>query len=81
MGAELQPTELLGSVVIPDTWERKAAIHVADRVAANYPHQLDDTDPVSAGRSIAYDRRVRADLLELLQALGLATDQNSKDQS
>lgn len=55
------------------TEERAAAIRVADHVAGQYPHPLDDTDPVSAGRSVAYDRRARADLLELLDALGIAT--------
>ena len=45
--------------------------HVADRVAVDYPHPLDKTDPVNAGRSIAYDPRARNDLIDLLNALGL----------
>jgi hypothetical protein len=59
------------------TEERAAAIRVADHVAAKYPHPLDDTDPVSAGRSVAYDRRACADLLKLLDALGIDTDQTT----
>jgi hypothetical protein len=59
------------------TEARSAAIRVADHVAGQYPHPLDDTDPVSAGRSVAYDRRARADLLGLLDALGITTDQTT----
>lgn len=53
---------------------RAAAVRIADHVAGQYPHPLDDTDPVSAGRTTAYDRRARADLLELLDQLGINTN-------
>lgn len=50
---------------------RAAAVHVADRVAAEHPHPLDDLMPKLAGRGIAYDPAVRGQVRELLDILGL----------
>lgn len=49
---------------------RRAAVHVADQVAAEHPHPDDDRNPRRAGQAIAYDPAVREDLLELLDAIG-----------
>jgi hypothetical protein len=57
---------------------RAAAINVADRIATEYPHDLDDVMPKLAGRTVAYDRRARRDLLELLDVLGITPDQIRK---
>lgn len=59
---------------------RAAAVHVADRVAAEHPHPLDDQMPKLAGRTIAKDPAVRGDLLELLDVLGL-TNQTTRGKS
>lgn len=54
------------------TQTRAAAINVADHVARDYPHPPGNgDDDVNAGRRLAYNPTVRADLLELLDALGL----------
>lgn len=53
---------------------RKAAVHVADRVAAEHPHALDDDMPKLAGRLTGRDPVVAAGLRELLAALGLLPD-------
>jgi len=74
MGLQPQPVETHGRTDTSDTQKRAAAINVADRVAADYPHLLDTDDPANAGRSIAYDRRARADLIDLLNQLGLSPD-------
>lgn len=50
---------------------RRAAVHVADRIAAENPHPLDDGYPALAGQAIACDPAVRQDLGELLDLLGL----------
>lgn len=50
---------------------RRAAVHVADRVAAENPHPDDDRNPTLAGQAIARDPAVRQDLGELLDLLGL----------
>lgn len=49
---------------------RKLAVHCADRIAAEHPHELDQLMPKLAGRLIAQDPTARADLLELLDAIG-----------
>ncbi|MER8004826.1 hypothetical protein [Streptomyces sp. NPDC094149] len=51
--------------------QRKASVHVADRIAAEHPHPLDDQMPKLAGRLIGRDPVVAAGVLELLEALGL----------
>jgi hypothetical protein len=50
---------------------RRAAVHVADRIAGEHPHPLDALTPKAAGRELAQDPSVRQDVLELLDALGL----------
>lgn len=51
---------------------RRAAVRLADHVAAEHPHPLDGTHPALAGAAIAKDPAVRGELLDLLGALGLA---------
>lgn len=51
-----------------------AAVHVADRVAAAHPHELDELMPRLAGRQLAQDPAVAGELLELLDVLGLAPE-------
>lgn len=60
---------------------RRAAVHVADRVAAEHPHPLDDGHPTLAGQAIAYDPEVRRELAELLAALGINQSQVRKGAS
>lgn len=70
MGTELKQEAL----VVGDLTEavrRAAAVHCADRVAAEHPHPLDDCMPKLSGRLIAKDPAVTAGVLELLAALGL----------
>jgi hypothetical protein len=55
--------------------ERAAAVHIADRVAAEHPHPLDELMPRHAGRLLAADPAVNAGVLELLDALGLKPNQ------
>ena len=50
---------------------RAAAVHVADRIAAEHPHPLDDVMPKLAGKQIAQDAAITAGVLELLDVLGL----------
>ncbi|MGW1949939.1 hypothetical protein ACWCRC_37240 [Streptomyces sp. NPDC001940] len=49
--------------------ERTAAISIADRIAARNPHPLDDVMPRIAGAVIARDPQVRAELVEILDAV------------
>ncbi len=46
-------------------------MHLADRIAAEHPHPLDDGYPALAGQAIARNPKVRRDLGELLDLLGL----------
>jgi hypothetical protein len=65
--------ELVQHFAVPQvgsTELRAAAIHVADYVAAQHPHELDDTSPRFAGRLLAQDPAIAAGVLELLDALG-----------
>ena len=57
--------------------ERRAAIHAADRVAAEHSHELDELMPKLAGRTIAHNPTARAELLLLLDVLGLSKEQQS----
>ncbi|MFP3986949.1 hypothetical protein U9R90_05480 [Streptomyces sp. E11-3] len=50
---------------------REAAVTVADRIAAEHPHELDDLMPRLAGKQLAHDPVVAARVRELLDALGL----------
>lgn len=62
----------VGAVGAPTTRQaRAAAVHVADRIAAEHPHPLDDVMPKLAGRTLAQDPAVAAGVLELLDVLGL----------
>ncbi len=54
---------------------RAAAVHVADRVAAEHPHPLDDLMPRLSGRLIADDPAVTAGVLDLLAAIGIRPEQ------
>ena len=51
--------------------ERAAAVHAADRIAAEHPHALDGVMPKLAGRTVAHDPEARAGLLLLLDVLGI----------
>jgi hypothetical protein len=51
---------------------RAAAVHVADRIAAEHPHELDELMPKLAGKQLARQPAIAAGVLELLDALGLA---------
>ena len=62
----------VGAVGAPTVRQaRAAAVHCADRIAAEHPHPLDDVMPKLAGRTLAQDPTVRAETLELLDVLGL----------
>lgn len=69
-GRELDQHVLLGSAVTAGQ-ARAASVHIADRIAAEHPHPLDDGYPTLAGQAIARDPAVRRDLGELLDLLGL----------
>jgi hypothetical protein len=49
---------------------RRAAVHLADRLAAQHPHELDEQAPEYAGRLVAQDPTVRTALRDLLDAIG-----------
>jgi hypothetical protein len=49
---------------------RRAAVRIADQIAAEHPHPLDDVMPRLAGRQLAHDPAAAASLLELLDAIG-----------
>lgn len=68
-GRELD-NKSLGDTRIDGDLHRWAAKHCADRIAAEHPHPLDELMPKLAGRLIAQDPTVRADVLELLDAIG-----------
>lgn len=59
--------------------ERRAAVRAADYVAAQHPHQLDDTKPDVAGRELATDPLIQAGLLELLDKLGIQTIRGTRN--
>lgn len=74
MASELKQDALMVGDVTAEQM-RKAAAHVADRIAAEHPHPLDDCMPKLAGRLLAKDPAVNAGVLELLAVLGLRPDQ------
>jgi hypothetical protein len=49
---------------------RRAAVHLADRIAAEHLTEFDELAPEYAGRLVAQDPTVRAGLRELLDAIG-----------
>ncbi|MDG9703748.1 hypothetical protein [Streptomyces sp. DH37] len=51
--------------------QRRAALTVADRIAAEHPHPLDDTDPAAAGRALASQADIACELRGLLDCIGL----------
>lgn len=55
--------------------ERKAAVRIADHVAAKHPHPLDEYMPRIAGAVLAKDPAIAAGVLELLAVLGIRPDQ------
>lgn len=61
-----------GPVVTSQQQRRAAAVHAADRIAAEHPHSLDELMPRLAGRLIGRDPEVRRELVDLLDVLGLA---------
>jgi hypothetical protein len=68
-GRELDQ-RLLGRVDVDPATQRKAAVNLADRIAAQHPTELDDLAPEYAGRLLAQDPTIRAGLKELLDAIG-----------
>lgn len=56
---------------------RGAAVRCADWIAARYPHELDQLMPKLAGRTLAKEPDVRADLLELLDAIGYTSKERT----
>lgn len=71
MGAGELDQGVLGPVTVTARQRKAAALHIADRVAAEHPHPLDGEMPQLAGRLIAKDPNVRAEVRDLLNALGL----------
>ena len=70
MGGRDLDVKNFGAVTVDHVKLRALAVHCADRVGAEHPTEFDDTDPELAGRLIAQDPAVRADVLELLDAIG-----------
>lgn len=58
--------------------QRRAAVRVADQIAAEHPHPLDDRLPRLAGQELAMDPVIAAGVLELLDALGLRPKQRRR---
>jgi len=51
---------------------RAASVRIADQIASEHPHPLDDRYPQLAGAAIAKDPAVRHGLSELLDLLGIS---------
>ncbi len=58
---------------------RAAAVHVADRIAAEHPHELDELMPKLAGKQLAQDPAIAAGVLKLLDVLGLVTSRRQSE--
>lgn len=71
-GREVEQYGLGNTSIDPDA-HRRLAVHCADRVGAQYPHEHDADDPRLAGRQLAHNPEVRAELLQLLDAIGYRT--------
>ncbi|MFF2383673.1 hypothetical protein [Streptomyces sp. NPDC058108] len=69
-GSEIE-SYTLGAIGADAGERRKAAVRIADKVAARHPHPLDERHPALAGAAIAKDPAVHGELLDLLAALGL----------
>lgn len=70
MGGKELDQHVLGDIRIDAGLHRRAAVHLADRIAAQHPTELDDLAPEYAGRLIAQDLTVRMALRDLLDAIG-----------
>jgi hypothetical protein len=66
-------TRSLGNATVDAQQALDAALHIADRVAGEHPHPLDDTMPRLAGRLVGRDPEAADSVRELLAALGLPT--------
>ena len=64
----------LAGVNVTARQARAAAVHIADRVAAEHPHPLDDLMPRLAGKQLATDPVIADELSDLLGALGIRPD-------
>jgi len=53
---------------------RRAAVHLADRIAAEHLTEFDELAPEYAGRLVAQDPTVRAALRDLLDVIGYPTN-------
>lgn len=73
MGGRELEIKQLGNVDIGAEQALSAVRHIACRVAGENPHPLDDDMPRLTGRLIGRDPLVAAELLELLDVLGLPT--------
>lgn len=73
MGRREIESAAFGSVAVPAGTALRAALHVADRAAAEHPHPLDELMPRLSGRLIGRNPAVAEGVLELLAALGLPT--------
>ena len=71
MGRQELETLGLGPVAVTAAQQRAAALHIADRIAAEHPHPLDEEMPALAGQLIARNADVRQKLHDLIDALGL----------
>lgn len=71
MGAREVESSGYGAVNVSVEQQRAAAVHVADHLAAEHPHPLDDVMPKLAGRQLAAEPAIAAGVRELLAALGL----------
>lgn len=81
MSGQTQPELIPLPPADPDRQQhiaRRAAVHAADRVAAEHPHELDELMPKLAGRTIAHNPTARAELLLLLDALGLTRKESDR---
>lgn len=79
-GRELD-TKSLGPVLMSPALQRKAALRIADQVAAENPGPLDHEDPRRAGRLLAHNPAVAAGLRDLLDAVfGTRLDRTNQEQ-
>jgi hypothetical protein len=53
---------------------RRAAVHLADQLAAQHPTDYDESAPEYAGRLVAQDPTVATALSDLLDAIGYPTN-------
>ncbi|MFD4596802.1 hypothetical protein ACFWPQ_02090 [Streptomyces sp. NPDC058464] len=66
-----------GDVRIDPKTHQAAALHLADRIAAQHPTQWDDELPDYAGWLVAQDPTVRAAMHELLDAIGYTSKEQT----